>query len=462
MIKRVAFATIVCGIFLFQHNALASGNPVAELPGLTHNWTLNSTTSDPVGGNDMIAAFGSPSFVSDPNVYPVARSYGQSDNTADEAGGTLDYFNSLSFWVKIDGAPTSTIRGIFDESGVHTIYADDTGALIFGNMRSGQMPPVENPGIFNNLWHNVIFTRDTTSNQARVYIDGVLKATSTGDFAVLQFRNGGKFFGGQYNSHPNSPAIRLQDFAFFSTTLSTTTIAYISGGASSNVSLTNPANNSTTTDFGLGFWQGTATLNATSSLDDGLRAGLEIRYCLLPNCYADLIETYPLAFYEAGTINWSETKSYSLYEGDWQARAILRAAPTLTSTILATSATTTFSVVSPVPLVFTFCNTTSTGIVADIQNALCSLFVPSQTQQADVADRFNSLKDVVATKPPFGYFVIVRDALLNMTSTATSSVFMASMEQLSDIFTPIRAMLATIIVFAFVMWLFHRIRVISF
>lgn len=246
-----------------------------------------------------------------------------------------------------------------------------------------------------------------------------------------------------------------------------------------SVTLTSPPNNSTTTDYSLGFWAGTATLTSTSTLDDGFRAGLDIVYCdITRGCLANLIEPNTLYFDTAGTINWFFNKQYILNAGDtYMAYARLRSAPTPTSTILAVSATSTFTIITPfiIPGV-EVCEPPAGGFldypIDNIAYAVCKasyfLFIPSDTQQNDIYNRLNNIKLAISNKPPFGYFTLINNALGGITegtttaTTTLSSLASSTIQSFSSIFSPFYNFFVILLWFLLATWLFHRFRLFNF
>jgi len=236
------------------------------------------------------------------------------------------------------------------------------------------------------------------------------------------------------------------------------------------ITLTSPPNNSTTTDFNLGFWHGKATLTSTSTLDDGFRAGLDLVYCdITRGCLADLIEQNTLFFDTTGTISWGFDKKYVLNAGDtYSVYARLRAAPTPTSTILAISATSTFTITTPITPSAEVCQPPAGGLldypVDNITYATCKafyfLFVPNDTQQNDIKNYISSITGTIKEKPPIGYFYLIKDAFGSLSTTTTSTILMTSStyQAFSGVFNPLRSGLGFIFYFAGGVWIYHRIR----
>jgi len=66
-----------------------------------------------------------------------------------------------------------------------------------------------------------------------------------------------------------------------------------------------------------------------------------------------------------------------------------------------------------------------TDTIGNIKYAICLslnfLFYPTDTQQQTLASNLNSVKNVIQTKPPFGYFALIKNKFDNLNASATSS-----------------------------------------
>lgn len=255
----IAISIAACALPAASVFAVGPGNPAYNVVSVTHDWTFNNTSTDIVGGNDIFTTLGTPAFTAISNVYPFSRHYKGNSSDADEAHGTTDSFNAISFWVKADNIATTTTV-IYNEGsgGAHneiTINASGTvdAKLYFpGTGSTDYLSDISN--VVDDGWHNVIINRDSSSSMLLIYIDGILSGTPGLTAGVdMSFTSGGKLFG----SSPSG--FILQDFASFSDTLSPFDIAYLSGGGPqpnpscdtvSAVTLLRPTNGSTiTNDF---------------------------------------------------------------------------------------------------------------------------------------------------------------------------------------------------------------------
>lgn len=87
------------------------------------------------------------------------------------------------------------------------------------------------------------------------------------------------------------------------------------------------------------------------------------------------------------------------------------------------------------------------------------LFVPS----AETLNQFTAIKNTVANKPPFGYFTMMKNALLGLSNSSTSVIINASTSAaFSPIFGKIRDAMTWILWLGFGIWLFHRARNFQF
>lgn len=70
--------------------------------------------------------------------------------------------------------------------------------------------------------------------------------------------------------------------------------------------------------------------------------------------------------------------------------------------------------------------------------AITFLFIPNETQQNDIKNKFLNLSNEVKNKPPIGYFYKIKD-LFNFTTTTTSTLISTSTyNKFSDIFNPLK------------------------
>jgi len=98
-----------------------------------------------------------------------------------------------------------------------------------------------------------------------------------------------------------------------------------------------------------------------------------------------------------------------------------------------------------------------------IAGALCRvityLFVPTETS----LNKFTQLKDIIANKPPFGYFTSVKNYLNNLNATSTPAFTFAEMGAINlSIFQPLKTGLTWILWIFFAFWVIKRIGVFIF
>lgn len=91
-------------------------------------------------------------------------------------------------------------------------------------------------------------------------------------------------------------------------------------------------------------------------------------------------------------------------------------------------------------------------------DAMSWLFTPTQA----VMQSFIDIKDLIESKPPFGYFAIIKDSLdgINATGTATTSVDSIVLPDYlkNTVFTPIKTGLNVLIWFIVLVFLFNRLK----
>lgn len=250
--------------------------------------------------------------------------------------------------------------------------------------------------------------------------------------------------------------------------------------SAASISIIQPENGTTTTNTEhLNFWGVGITLNSTSTLDDGLTALIQVKYCDLDTgCPAYLIDNYLSRWYSAGSGSIYFLKNYELDNALWQAQAFFYSGESPTSTLLASSATSTFTITGGITVptstqVFApACNFTTSSFLADpignIQQAICNaasfLFYPSTPQQATIGSEWGNIKTSVAQKPPFGYFTSVATALQQGTTTqSTTTIVNASTAAAFALFlTPWKTIATVLLWVLFLFWLFNKIRKFHF
>jgi len=95
--------------------------------------------------------------------------------------------------------------------------------------------------------------------------------------------------------------------------------------------------------------------------------------------------------------------------------------------------------------------------------SLCKLFKFLFVPSTDSLNRFQNIGDVVAEKPPFGYWNIIKGEI-NSISTSTAAFTFTGMATLSEnaVFSTIKSTLTAILWFAFAFWVLHRVRKFDF
>jgi hypothetical protein len=97
-----------------------------------------------------------------------------------------------------------------------------------------------------------------------------------------------------------------------------------------------------------------------------------------------------------------------------------------------------------------------------IAGALCRvityLFFPSQAS----LNQFSQLKDIVANKPPFGYFTSIKNSLNSLNSTSTPAFVLTSEIENIDIFGTLKTGLTWILWIFFGFWVIKRIARLDF
>ena len=92
-----------------------------------------------------------------------------------------------------------------------------------------------------------------------------------------------------------------------------------------------------------------------------------------------------------------------------------------------------------------------------IAGALCQvityLFVPTNTS----LNQFSSLKDAIATKPPFGYWTSIKGYLNNLTATGTPAFSLTAELQNISIFATLKTGLTWLLWLIFGVWVIKRI-----
>ena len=84
-----------------------------------------------------------------------------------------------------------------------------------------------------------------------------------------------------------------------------------------------------------------------------------------------------------------------------------------------------------------------------------ALFIPSN----DSTSIFQNVGDLVKTKPPMGYFTQIKNAISNLSSTASSTLSLPDLSGMnSTLFNPLKAILQLGLWFLFGFWLFNRMR----
>lgn len=101
-----------------------------------------------------------------------------------------------------------------------------------------------------------------------------------------------------------------------------------------------------------------------------------------------------------------------------------------------------------------FATTTDFGLLGNMfRDVLIYLFKPNES----VLDFWRTIKDRVASKPPFGYYTLIKQAFDNLTSEATPAFALASATSTAQyIFTPLKNGLAWVLWILFGVWFLKR------
>lgn len=96
-------------------------------------------------------------------------------------GGTA----SLSFWIKTTqtgAAAAASAPGVMGSSGIQWGWIDDAGRVVLSVDGTVVVRSVN--ALNDGTWHHVIFTRDSSTGAAQVFVDGSLSASATGPTGV--------------------------------------------------------------------------------------------------------------------------------------------------------------------------------------------------------------------------------------------------------------------------------------
>jgi hypothetical protein len=206
--------------------------------------------------------------------------------------------------------------------------------------------------------------------------------------------------------------------------------------------------------------------------------------------YSPFVNTNPLAIYKTQAL-WFPPLSVP---ANWQSYAELDMATSSVSSSIAsfyidpnapnpTSTATTTRLAAPfsslggggtsstIPIT-TNCQYTSSSFLGDpvgnIQQGICQaltfLFVPNDAQQQDISSRFGTIKNVISTKPPIGYFTAIQTDFNGLALGSSSVQLMDSSTSaaLSPVFGTIDTGLAYMLWLLFGFWIFHRVRNFDF
>ena len=101
-----------------------------------------------------------------------------------------------------------------------------------------------------------------------------------------------------------------------------------------------------------------------------------------------------------------------------------------------------------------YATTTDFGLLGNMfRDVLIYLFKPNES----VLDFWRTIKDRVATKPPFGYYTLIKQAFDNFTSEATPAFALSSATSTAEyIFTPLKSGLAWVLWILFGVWFLKR------
>ena len=263
--KKLAVVLLMAAVFLIVMGTTAYATCVVN-PAPVSFWPADVDASDFVGTDNGIligvATAGSPGIVNGAFSFDGAGDHINVLDSSTTKFGTADF--SISTWIKSTGTGTQYIYNKGLLGGTHPQYWLRIEAA--GNIRAITSTPLGGSSLVNsdagtpgynyhdNLWHNVVFVRQSQINY--LYVDGVLLQSTggagqntdiTADFKIGADNNGGNSFNGQ-----------IDEVAVFNRALSSSEVSTLFNSGS-------PASVCTLNNCNWGFPDGACTSPETSA-----------------------------------------------------------------------------------------------------------------------------------------------------------------------------------------------------
>jgi hypothetical protein len=144
---------------------------------------------------------------------------------------------SISFWLKLNTAPSGTDIFIFSQSSSHSpgltvvfAYAGSLNVFRFSHYGSGNDMDTTGyniPNMIGTSWHHYVITYNNTNIGAEIWIDGI-KLNTTVSTLTNRFTGGGNFMIAKWQSNPtNSVNGLMEDFRYYDKILTSTEISQL-------------------------------------------------------------------------------------------------------------------------------------------------------------------------------------------------------------------------------------------
>lgn len=456
----LAVCSILIGFLIYWMGRAGVVGAAVSVPA-SHLWHFDATSTDSITGlaPSLVSGFTSSSYSSGifnqalagppGSAYYLAYNQGTSTEASLTLGGWINQSSTVNqYWLTNHGGsgnPLYAWIGIQSGNDVGIFLVNIGGIEYYA---SGTLP-----SFTTSTWHQMTGTYG--SNVLKLYWDGSLvgTATTTGSLSI-----GGKWYIGSNPFTGGSTSdYRYDDFFVSTSTLSATDVSNIWNGGTGQVITASSTSGSISFAFPRDFSVGPDFSNWIFTLSNATSGDVvQVNYDrLVP---ADTYNIYSDTKVYDGTGNpFVIHKSHplsSLFVASttWQADVFLRHNNSLVSNqtiqfVIDPNATTT-TVVDSSTLGLSWslpafgessatlltptqnCQYTSSSFFGDpvgnIQQGICQalvfLFIPNSSQQANVNTIVSSTKQVVLTKPPFGYLSLIVSSTNGIsTSTATST-----------------------------------------
>ena len=240
----------------------------------------------------------------------------------------------------------------------------------------------------------------------------------------------------------------------------------LNGTGASAITITSPENGTSTADFGL--FSGTYVISSSSAsfVGGSYLQYITVRYgnstSTMTNEETE-VSTLHGADQPGDTIDWVVQKTGQLNVGTVYAQAILSNFTTevASSSIISFTLTTTgnpyfptFTSTSTLSDLYTTCDPAD-GFFA---NSMCKLFQVAFIPSSSSLARFENIKTALESKPPFGYFLSISDALGSFSSSSTSTIDLAAINSLSTVFEPAKTLIGWVAWLLFGFWVYNKFR----